>query len=88
MEDDYWEFGTNKWSKEHFSYKEALKQSKTLINCKYCINCYNCKDCIACESCDDCNQCSCCDWCDKCTNCHNTNNCKNIEGGKEWKFCE
>lgn len=56
-EDTYWIIGTNKWSKESFTKKEAEALSKTLTNCENCIDCSHCEDCVNCEDlhfCCDC----------------------------------
>ena len=41
----YWEFENgNKFSKSKFSFKEAEAYSRTLVNCKDCVNCSWCLD--------------------------------------------
>ena len=42
----YWEFENgNKYSKELYSYDDAERASKTLINCENCIQCLKCDNC-------------------------------------------
>ena len=65
--DKYWkDFNNNKWSKNRYSYEEALEYSRTLVNCRNCINCLDCRNC---KNCTDCIDCSCCTGCCNCFGC-------------------
>ena len=64
---DFWEIDGNFWSRDKFTYSEAQDLSKTLKNCKgcvdceWCIDCYNCIDCLDCKNCYFCHKCRFCD---------------------------
>ena len=67
--EDYYYIDGNYFAKIKYTYENALEISKTLINCKECIDCEycnNCKDCVGCERCTDCVG---CEWCEDCNNC-------------------
>ena len=76
---DYWiDKNDNKWDKSLYSREQAIELSKTLtdckecINCEYCIECINCEhciECIYCEDCKDCRRCTYCTDCDYCEKC-------------------
>lgn len=73
--DKYWIDGyKNKWSKERYTYDEALEYSKTLIDCSNCVNCLNCIDCHDCVDCIDCHICYQCNKCYHCTYCEDIYN--------------
>ena len=49
-----WEVNGNYWSKDKYSYDEAVELSKTLVNCDNCLDCkdcYGCLDCVFCKYC-------------------------------------
>lgn len=50
------------FTKEKFSYKEAVEAYKTLRNCKECEDCVNCVDCAKCSGCIKCENCYKCKW--------------------------
>lgn len=67
----------NKWSTKKYTEEQAIKASKTLINCKRCIDCEDCEDCLACKSCINCVDCDLCENCISCEDCVECYNCKN-----------
>lgn len=78
----------NCWDSLIYTQEEALEHSKSLVNCKDCINCENlmfckgcrdCKDCYACKNCKDCKDCSFCDNCSACKDCGRCKNCKDYK---------
>ncbi len=89
----YWIDGNgNMWSKMRYSKEDALKMSRTLKDCRGCINCSYCDDCKQCEDChychgcegstlckfcEGCVQCSRCSYCNCCRYCHNCIRCAN-----------
>ena len=50
------------FTKEKFSYKEAVEAYKTLKNCKECADCVNCVNCVKCSGCIKCEDCYKCQW--------------------------
>ena len=42
---DFWEIDGNFWSRDKFAYNEAQDLSKTLKNCKGCVDCEWFRDC-------------------------------------------
>lgn len=88
----YWQIGTNKWERSRFSWEQAQKLNKTLIDCEYCTNCayceqcVNCEDCMFCCECADCVQCNFYSLCMDCKKCDYFDACsyigtKNINWG-------
>ena len=52
--DLYWEFeNNNRFSKSEYSFEEAEKLNRTLVNCSNCENCSFCFDCVNCSWCID-----------------------------------
>ena len=49
-----WEVNGNYWSKDKYSYDEAVELSKTMVNCDNCLDCRDCVDCKYCEAYTDC----------------------------------
>lgn len=43
--ENFWEIDGNFWSRDKYSYDEALEASKTLKECKNCQDCTMCQDC-------------------------------------------
>ena len=79
----YWvDENNNRWDIEIYTEEQAEKYSRSLVNCRYCLNCDNCQNCIDCRNCDnchnchDCNDCCYCCYCRNCRNCRNCNNCR------------
>ena len=68
----------NRWNC-YMSKKEAIRRSKTLINCKGCKDCRNCKNCNYCKYCTNCTACEGCNQCRNCESCVNCFNCNNCE---------
>ena len=66
---DFWEIDGNYWSRDKYSYNEALEASKTLYECKNCVDCKYCDMCNSCEYCFGCNDCNECESCITCTLC-------------------
>lgn len=66
---EYYFIDGNYYSKKKHTYKQAVKASKTLINCTGCIDCYKCTDCSWCEKCRECTYCYMLFNCEKCVNC-------------------
>ena len=50
------------FTKEKFSYKEAIEAYKTLKNCKECEDCVDCVNCEKCSGCIKCEDCYKCQW--------------------------
>ena len=79
--DNFWvdpEYG-NKWEISKYSKEEAARLSKTMVNCKGCINsesCKNCKGCVNCINCTNCDRCVNCSNCTRCINCHDCGECE------------
>lgn len=71
MKTEYWIIGSNRWSKTLYTKEEAIKLSKTLINCENCEDCRYCRDCVDCNYCEHCQNCKNCDFCSWCSDDHN-----------------
>lgn len=71
----------NMWRKGTYSKEDALKLSRTLKDCRGCIDCSYCNDCKQCEDCHYCYQCEgstiCkfCEGCDQCSRCYYCSTC-------------
>lgn len=50
------------FTKEKFSYKEAVEAYKTLKNCTECEDCVECVDCVKCSVCINCTDCKECQY--------------------------
>lgn len=62
----------NAWSCATHTKEEAIKKSRTLKNCNFCLDCENltdCNHCIECSSCKDCYSCHNCTDCYACLHC-------------------
>lgn len=68
----------NGWNLEMISVEEAIKASKTLINCRDCFGCEKCENCIDCSWCKNCKDCVNCSNCEKCNNCEFCTSSKNL----------
>ncbi|MCI2236832.1 hypothetical protein NCR96_08925 [Helicobacter sp. 14348-15] len=66
----------NSWNLNKFTKDEAIKASKTLVDCFLCRDCVNCKDCWYCEECSDCINCRICRNCKNCVRCYK---CENLQ---------
>jgi len=79
----YWvDKNDNSWNSKNYTKTEAIKYSKSLVNCKGCIDCYNCKGCVSCLDCVDsryCVGCRCCLACLDCAYCMGCNKCVDCE---------
>ena len=91
---EYWiDENNNTWSCAIYSKKEALKNSKTLVNsrdccnCSYCSYCSNCRDCRDCRNCHDCSNCHNCRNCRNCHDCHDCSNCHNCRNCRNCHDC-
>jgi hypothetical protein len=63
----YWvDDNNNSWSVDYHTIEQAMKYSKSLIDCSYCCDCSYCRycrDCIDCSNCRYCRDCSNCSGC-------------------------
>lgn len=76
--DLYWEFeNNNRFSKSEYSFEEAEKLNRTLVNCSNCENCSFCLDCVNCIACKNCIKCSDCKECINCEECSFCFDCVN-----------
>lgn len=85
---EYWiDENNNTWSCAIYSKKEALKNSKTLVNCRNCRNCRNCSDCRNCRNCHNCSNCRDCSYCSYCSDCSNCHDCCNCSYSRDCHDC-
>ena len=75
-----WEVNGNYWSKDKYSYDEAVELSKTMVNCDNCLDCSDCVDCKKCVDCNSCDNCENCDGCIDCKYCEVYTDCVNVDG--------
>ena len=78
----------NKWNDTLFNEEQAIKFSKSLINCKDCQDCQdcqNCRYCLDCQDCKDCQDCQNCRYCQNCQNCRDCQNCQNCRDCRDYK---
>ena len=68
----------NCWNLEEFSLEEAIKASKTLVNCKECSNCVDCQNCDFCSWCKNCEGCKNCWYCEDCSDCEDCIECQSF----------
>ena len=80
VDEDFWHFGANRWSKKNYSYAEAMYLSSGLKNCENCTDCKNCDGCRYCWLCSDCRGCYGCLGCLDCVACLT---CANISGARD-----
>ena len=74
--DLFWEFeNNNRFSKSEYSFEEAEKLNRTLVNCSNCKNCIKCSDCKECIDCINCKKCVKCKKSSKCINCEECSFC-------------
>lgn len=66
----------NSWNLNKTTKDEAIKASKSLVDCFLCRDCINCKDCWYCEECSDCINCR---MCRNCKNCVRSYKCENLQ---------
>ena len=77
IEDGYlYDKNNNSWSLEIHSIEEAIKASKSLVDCYGCQDCTECERCLNCKNCRDCAHCHHCTDCESCNICHKCKNCK------------
>ncbi|WP_086236339.1 hypothetical protein, partial [Campylobacter devanensis] len=85
--------GNNAYRKSRFTYEEAERLSKTLVNCQNCVDCIYCIECKYSNNCKDSRNCEYCYDCSKCIDCYDCLACKNCEScfnggfGKDCKSC-
>lgn len=93
--DNYWvdRSTNNRYNKNDYSFQEAEKAFKTLINCKNCTDCIDCIDCTDCHNClkcihcIECKDCSYNTYCTNCTKTLNSNHCNDCNDCSECIHC-
>lgn len=66
----YWQDDDgNRWRTSAYTKRQAETLSKTLTNCKDCLECSNCSGCVRCTTCEFCSACVDCVGCAYCSGC-------------------
>lgn len=86
--DNYWvDDNGNRWSMKNYSFEEALKHQKTLIDCSNCTNCSECSNCHHCVDCVHCSYCKSSSNCSFCSYLNESNNCLYVTYSTKCKNC-
>lgn len=74
----------NSWDVDVYTKADALKLSRTMINCQ---NCQNCRDCRYCQNCLDCQASRYCQACRNCQNCQASRHCRDCRNMVNCQAC-
>ena len=90
-QNNYWiDENNNKWNANIYTKEQAIKYSRSLVNCNDCSDCSDCSYCNGCNDCSDCsycNGCSGCRDCSGCSGCRGCSDCNCCNGCNGCRYC-
>ena len=76
-QNNYWiDENNNKWNANIYTKEQAIKYSRSLVNCNDCSDCSYCRGCSSCRGCRDCSGCRGCSYCSNCSYCRGCSYCR------------